>query len=245
MRSDGQFEDDFDSIDEEFDSIIAGFSEDAEALGDSDTDGAPVDDPASCGSAAGDSAVPGKGEQSDDGRRKEGQEAPSSSGEQPPAMIGLILLPLGPASAVAQMLGMYSLARWVVPIGQQTAVWLELEAGSDDEFNELLGDDRPIPQECDRFARALSRMTRLGAVAMVSTLRQIDGEPQGDVLGRRYVSGEPEQTIPAGLLLNTLDARAEDLLLGRVHPRDLPDAIHPQDRPEGKRGFGRPFRFGR
>lgn len=232
MRSDAPFEGEFDDIDDEFDSIVAGF----------EADSVPVVEPGEARKGEAELTAGSPSASADDVVLEQVREEPVGVASQ---MIGLVLLPVGPAQAVAQLLAMYSIARWVVPIGQHTAVWLELEADGDEEFNALLGDERGLPPECDRFARVLSRMTRLGSVAMVSTLHEFDGQPQGDVLGRRYVSGEPEATIPAGLLLNTLDARAEDLLLGRVHPRDLPDAIHPEQRPEGKRGFGRPFRFGR
>ncbi|MDO5034341.1 MAG: hypothetical protein Q4E01_03040 [Actinomycetaceae bacterium] len=154
--------------------------------------------------------------------------------------VGLIFAPLRPAAAVSRMLGMYKIARWVVPIDNQVVLYLELESPEGEEFAELLGEERPMPEEVDRFARVLSKLSKFGAVAVVSTLAEEDSLVAGSVYARRYVNGEPEDSIPAGLLINSIDIRAEDLLLGRTHPEDYPDAVHGEERPNPK---GRGFRF--
>ncbi|HHT40169.1 MAG TPA: hypothetical protein GX000_00770 [Actinomyces sp.] len=159
--------------------------------------------------------------------------------------VGLVLAPLRPASGVARMLGMYGLARWIVPIANQIVLYLELDEDADEEeaeFESLLGEDRPMPEEVDRFARVISKLSKYGAIAVVSNLSEEDSLISGSIAARRYVNGAPEDAIPGGLLINSIDSRAEDLLLGRTHPSDYPDAIHAKDRPKPhKRGFGPPF----
>lgn len=159
--------------------------------------------------------------------------------------IGLVFAPLRPATGVARMLGMYGIARWIVPIADQVVLYLELDediSSQDAEFESLLGENRPMPEEVDRFSRVMSKLSRFGAVAVVSSLQEEDSTIAGSIIARRYVNGEPEDQIPGGLLINSIDSRAEDLLLGRTHPSDYPDAIHPEERPRpNKRGFGRPF----
>ena len=158
--------------------------------------------------------------------------------------IGLIFAPLRPASAVARMLGMYKIARWIVPIDHQIVLYLELDPDDEEEeFASLLGEERPMPEEVDRFAKVISKLSKFGAVAVVSTLAEEDSLVSGSVYARRYVNGKPEDAIPAGLLINSIDIRAEDLLLGRSRPQDYPDAVHATERPVPKgRGFGFPKR---
>lgn len=162
--------------------------------------------------------------------------------EKPEQSVGLIFAPLRPASAVAKMLGMYKIARWVVPIDHQVVIYLDLEVKHDEEndFSALLGEERPMPEEVDKFARVISKLSKFGAVAVVSNLAEEDSLVAGSVYARRYVNGEPEDAIPAGLLINSIDIRAEDLLLGRAKPEDFPDAVHAVERPKPGRGLGRP-----
>lgn len=159
--------------------------------------------------------------------------------------IGLVLAPLASAEAVSRMLGLYGVARWVVPIAGQVALWFEITDEESSEFDALLGEERPMPEECDAYARVMSRLTRFGAVAIVSSLTEEDDVIHGNVIARRYVNGAPEDSIPAGLLVNWMDSRAEDLLLGRVHPEEIADAIAPSDNPPGPTGRERPMRPGK
>lgn len=159
--------------------------------------------------------------------------------------VGLVLAPIAPAKSVSDLLGLYGVSRWVVPIAGQVALWFEITEDDDFDFDSLLGDERPLPEECDAYARVMSRLSKFGAVAIVSALAEEDRIINGDVIARRYVNGEPEDPIPAGLLVNWMDPRAEDLLLGRTHPSEYPDAI-PPDNSGGKPapGRGRPMRPG-
>ena len=70
---------------------------------------------------------------------------------------------------------------------------------------------------------------RLGSViAWWSNFQKTSGQ----ITAKRYVAGEPEEDLDAGLILNTLGEKGEDLLLGRKRPED-----YPPDEP--KRGFFR------
>lgn len=85
-----------------------------------------------------------------------------------------------------------------------------------------------MPDVVDQVARAISRLSKYGAVALMSWLVEGDGvEPgvSGRISAQRYVGGEPEETIPAGLLLGAMPAATEDLLLGRTTPGDYSDSV--------------------
>ena len=51
-------------------------------------------------------------------------------------------------------------------------------------------------------------------------------------------SGEPEETIPAGLLLGAMPAATEDLLLGRTTPADYKDSVAADGSCQGGGPFG-------
>ncbi|MDK7160785.1 hypothetical protein QP415_13115, partial [Pauljensenia sp. UMB3104] len=77
---------------------------------------------------------------------------------------------------------------------------------------------RPMPAPIDEAARVVSRLSKYGAVAVMSWLVEGDGvEPgvSGRITAQRYVNGQPEETIPAGVLLGAMPQATEDLLHGR------------------------------
>ncbi|EEH64227.1 hypothetical protein HMPREF0044_0516 [Gleimia coleocanis DSM 15436] len=139
--------------------------------------------------------------------------------------VGFVIAPFTSAVQIANILGVYGIERWVVQLEDQIALWCELETEDTTDVERLLGDERPLPEECDAFARILSRLSPIGVIAVVSTLREEDGEVSGDVRARRYLAGEPESVIPGGLLLNGMENKVEDLLLGRSHPQDFGDSV--------------------
>ena len=123
-----------------------------------------------------------------------------------------------------------------------TAVWLRVETTPTDEeeLDVLLTGTRPMPDAVDRVARAVSGLSKYGAVALMSWLVEGDGvEPgvSGRISAQRYVAGEPEETIPAGLLMGSMPQATEDLLLGRTTPADYSDSVSA----EGARRGGGPF----
>lgn len=142
--------------------------------------------------------------------------------------IGFIVAPFASAQQIASILGVYGIERWIVQLNQQVALWCELDPEDTTAVEQLLGEERPLPEECDTFARILSRLSPIGVIGVVSTLREEDGEISGDVRARRYIAGEPEMVISGGLLLNGMEDRVEDLLLGRNHPSDFKDSVRSQ-----------------
>ena len=109
-------------------------------------------------------------------------------------------------------------------------MWLRVETTPTDEeeLDALLTGQRPMPDVVDRVARAVSNLSKYGAVALMSWLVEGDGvEPgvSGRISAQRYVGGEPEEAIPAGLLLGAMPPATEDLLLGRTTPSDYSDSV--------------------
>lgn len=133
--------------------------------------------------------------------------------------VGIILTPFSDMEQIAAILSVYGLDRWLISFDDgQVAMWLELDPEDPNNMDHLLGEERPIPEECDRFARILSKLSPIGVVAIVSNILDEDGETNGDVRARRYVGGKPEEIINAGTLVATMHYDLEDFLLGRLHP---------------------------
>ena len=155
--------------------------------------------------------------------------------------VGLVLAPLSSAQALHSLLRMAGIKAAVVRLKPWSAVWLRVvEPPADpDDPAILLEETRPMPPEVDRIAAVVSRLSKFGAVAMMSWLVEGDGmEPgvSGRITARRYVSGMPEEDIPAGILLSAMPVATEDLLLGRTTPEDYPDSVAPDGTTEHKRG---------
>ena len=128
----------------------------------------------------------------------------------------------------------------VVRLKPWTGVWLRVQTQTtqEDELNVLLTGRRAMPAEVDKVASVISRLSKYGAVAIMSWLVEGDGiEPgvSGQITAQRYVNGHSEDDIPAGLLLGAMPQATEDLLLGRTVPEDYPDSIQ-ADGKGGKRG---------
>ena len=167
--------------------------------------------------------------------------------------VALVLAPVASTQGLHAMLKLLGVEHDVVRLKPWTAVYLKVHAAAtdEDEYEALLSDSRPMPDEVDHVARVLSKLSKYGSVAMVSWLVEgdgIDAEPgvSGQITARRFVSGEPEDDIPAGVLLGTLPAAAEDLLLGRTKPEDYKDSVAADGTPPPRKPgpFGR-FGFGR
>ncbi|WP_026460884.1 hypothetical protein [Schaalia suimastitidis] len=144
--------------------------------------------------------------------------------------VALVLAPLPSPGALHSLLALTGMKVTVVRLKPWTAVWLRVETTPTDEdaLEALLADTRAMPQEVDAVARVVSRLSKYGAVAVMSWLVEGDGvEPgvSGRISARRYVQGEPEEEIPAGLLLGSMPQATEDLLLGRTTPQDYDDSI--------------------
>lgn len=151
--------------------------------------------------------------------------------------VALVLAPTDNPDFLEAVLRLTKTSAQVVQLNPWAAAWMEVpaESSEEEETAAFLTGSRPVPRPVDQIARVISKISRHGAVAIVSWLFEDMGlEPgvSGMITGKRYIAGEPEQDLDAGLLLNDMDQKSEDLLLGRTRPEDYPV--------EKKRGwFGR------
>lgn len=157
--------------------------------------------------------------------------------------IGLVLAPLPSLNALYSLLSLGGHQYDVVSIKPWSAAWIPVEAagGDEDEFASLLAEERDMTPQVDAVARAVSRLSKYGAVALMSWLSEGEGaEPgvSGQITARRYVAGAPEADIPAGVLVGALPQDAEDLLLGRTTPKDYPGSINADGTKQPRRPFG-------
>ena len=144
--------------------------------------------------------------------------------------VALVLAPIAYPEALHSLLALSGVRESIVRLKPWTAVWLRVETTPTDEeeLDALLTGQRPMPDVVDRVARAVSNLSKYGAVALMSWLVEGDGvEPgvSGRISAQRYVGGDPEETIPAGLLLGAMPPATEDLLLGRTTPSDYSDSV--------------------
>ncbi len=151
----------------------------------------------------------------------------------------LILSPVDAPRALRAALDLVGSPEPVVQLGSITAVYLDEksdpgaeETGEDADLLALLGDERPIPEPVDKMAKLVSKLAKPGSVALVAftaedtTVEVGEGVTpplSGTILGRRYVGGKSEDKVSAGLVLAGLPLAAEELLLGRLAPSDVPD----------------------
>lgn len=221
-----------DGVDEEFAKIIAGLGDPTAETTEKQTTREELDDAPASETASPDAP---SGSQA-------GEDATHSSKETL-GWVSLVLSPIDSPGALRAALDMVGSPARVVQLGRQTAVYLDSSLGLEDPQSEnaepedpellaLLGDERPIPTPVDTMARLVSKLAKPGAVALVSftkedaTQDRAEGVPPaltGSILGRRYVSGEPEEKLSAGLVLAGMPLAAEELLLGRLNPDDVPD----------------------
>ncbi|QWW18925.1 hypothetical protein I6B53_07180 [Schaalia sp. 19OD2882] len=231
--------DERDDIDAQFRDLVAQFGDEA-AAGISGAADAPAD--------------PGTPDAPEDLAGREASPSPSESGAVPPPpadrvnsaldtpvdeslhleggrlSVALVLAPLPSPEALHSLLSFAGKKVDVVGLKPWTAVWLRVETRptDEDELDALLAGCRAMPEPVDEVARVISRLSRYGAVAVMSWLVEGDGvEPgvSGRISARRYVSGAPEDEIPAGVLLGSMPQAAEDLLLGRTCPKDYDDSV--------------------
>ena len=156
--------------------------------------------------------------------------------------VALVLAPIAHPEVLHSLLALSDVRESVVRLKPWTAVWLRVETTPTDEeeLDVLLTGNRPMPDAVDRVARVVSGLSKYGAVALMSWLVEGDGvEPgvSGRISAQRYVAGEPEETIPAGLLMGSMPQATEDLLLGRTAPADYSDSVSAA----GERRGGGPF----
>lgn len=135
----------------------------------------------------------------------------------------LVLSQIDAPAALSAGLSMVGASAPVLGISGGSAVIMEVEqvgSSDEDEMAMLLGDDRPIPDEVDKMASLVSKMTDGGSVALTSWTSSDEEGMAGTIVARRYVNGRPEEKLSAGLVLAGLDPVCEELLLGRLSPEE-------------------------
>ena len=146
-----------------------------------------------------------------------------------------ILTPFTQANVVV---GVCAIARFDVEILSSETGALVLHEMSSLPYDEwdIRNITGPDQEEIDRLAREgdaesgaavaayLSRLSRYGVVLFDVVLAKNSGFEEGvsgEVHARRYLGGKAGEEISAGLLLQNLDIRLEQFLLGEVSLRDL------------------------
>ncbi|WP_448071724.1 hypothetical protein [Georgenia yuyongxinii] len=158
-----------------------------------------------------------------------GAEAASRSPQGTPGVIALVLTPVASAPALAGLCAMSGIDVDVVPSTSGAVAVLQIAArAATDEWDigELVGEagGPSLPPEAEELAANLSRMSRAGVVLMTAQLATdvgIESGLSGHIHARRYVGGEPDGDVPAGLVLAGADQVVEDLILGRVGAGDV------------------------
>lgn len=216
-----------DSVDDEFKKLISGLQfQDTEP---------------ESGAPAGGSAFPLEDtDAEDEGGSVAGAPAEEAVEEQAaPGWISLILSPIDAPRALRAALDLVGASATVVQLGHNTAVYLDsstegAKEAEDEALLALLGDERPMPTEVDDMARLVSKLAKGGSIAFVAWVKPVSGEDpegpptiEGTIGARRYVGGEPEDSMSAGLVLASMPMEAEELLLGRIQPKDVPDQPPP------------------
>lgn len=141
-------------------------------------------------------------------------------GGQERMSVALILTPLASADTLTVLMATAGLSAEVIGTDSGAVARVEVPADAGNDVESLLGSKRPLPPEVDELARQVSRLIRgTGVVALVSWLVQGDDvEPgvSGQITARRYEAGEPQEDLPAGLLIAQMDPLVEELLTARL-----------------------------
>lgn len=172
------------------------------------------------------------------GEGEEGETQPKSEPKKKKLCRALVVAPIDAPVALRAALDMVGASAPVIDVGSGSAAYLEVEeeeAGDDAEMMALLGQSRPLPEEVDKMGRLLSKLTKHGAVVLASWVNPAPSDETADSPGdtpksvalvgsmeaRRYVNGEPEDSLAAGMVLSVMSLAAEELLLGRITVADV------------------------
>lgn len=143
--------------------------------------------------------------------------------------IAVILTPVANDEDLAALFSLNDIDATIISTSMGAIVYEEYPADDRDEFEELLGDDRPVPKAAEELAKTVSSiMSYLGVVLCVSWLRDTpfdDTELVGQVVAKRYINRKFDTNLPAGQLVSVLDDRVEDLLLGLMTPEQFNDGV--------------------
>ncbi|MDO5746372.1 MAG: hypothetical protein Q4P66_01750 [Actinomycetaceae bacterium] len=143
----------------------------------------------------------------------------------PQRCIAVILTPVQDETDLVALLAVNRLDALVIHTDTGAIVYQECRVEPGNEFEELLGDDRPVPEEAERMAKVVSSMmSYYGAILCVSWLQDAPDETSqlcGQVIAKRYVNQEFDANLPSGQLISALSSSVEDLLLGLITPEEL------------------------
>ncbi len=150
-----------------------------------------------------------------------GKAQAGAPGESEPAKavkIAVVLTPLANADALAQLCAMSGLDCTVVPTRTGAVAVKELvSAYSQWDVSELLGGAESEPAEAADLAGRLSHLSRGGTILLTADLATdvgIESGLSGTITARGYERGEGGPDMSSGLVLASVDALVEDLLLG-------------------------------
>lgn len=181
------------------------------------------------------------------GAREPGTPQPGAA-DRAPERYALVFTPAASATDLARACRMARIDTLVVPTSTGAIATRHLAAPAprnDWDISELLGstDDTELPSEATRLAADLSRLLRHPVVLVVASLATdagVESGLSGHVSATRWEKGEPVGDISPGLLLAQADDVAEDLVLGRLRPRDARGVVDSTTVSLGPRGlFGR------
>ncbi|WP_216379984.1 hypothetical protein [Arcanobacterium phocae] len=151
----------------------------------------------------------------------------------------LILTTFQHPGPVAGVLKLRGISATVVPTDSGAVIVRDIPVKSFDDWDisELLGgadDTAKIDETADisdqpgEVAAIVSQLSEYGVILLTADLGDDVGTEVGTsglVSAVRYLSGQRDEEIPGGLILNVLDPLIESLLLGQKDPADVPGAI--------------------
>lgn len=151
-----------------------------------------------------------------------------------PRCLGVILTPVASAEALAALCSIAGVEIQVVPSDTGAVAFLEIPISAEEAG---LGGMLGLPGPATEAAAKISQLTHAPAVLLVSWLapgNEVDPGMSGQVSARRYVDGAEESELPAGAVVARMDARVEELLLGRLRPEEMEDAESSAQMPRWK-----------
>nr|NLD40822.1 hypothetical protein [Actinomycetales bacterium] len=136
--------------------------------------------------------------------------------------LALIVTPFASAEALAGLAAAAGLACTVVPSESGAVAAMDLEVA--DPFEKLTGEP---PKEALALAKAISILTRIDVVLLVSRLVSEGGEVslEGELSAWRVTGADIGGEISPGLVIAGLDPTIEDLAVGEKRLADVPGTI--------------------
>ncbi|WP_067781237.1 hypothetical protein [Actinomyces vulturis] len=234
MSSDDMFEE---SIDSQFESLMAQFGDEFSLPQDEDQD-APVDITETIEPVITDEDL--------------------SDLNAPSAVLGahkiaVVVTPVASAKALAGMCALAGLKCWVVPSSSGALAVKEFtSAHTTWDISELTGGMDSEPTQAAELASELSALSRDGVILLTADLATDVGIEQGlsgHITARHYANRQPGEDVSPGMILNSIDGLAEDLLLGLTSVSDIDGVIDTTDMPRSTamrffgHGLRKPFSF--